>query len=334
MNEVFGRRPFLILLVITVLLAGVPLLPLNDYVLHILTLSLIFAVFATGWNITLGILGLKTLGHHAFFAIGAYISAIVAYYGGVSPWLTVWVGALAAALAGVLIGFPILRIRSMPHVAIVTLAFAEIVRLVFSNLKSITRGELGFWGIPPFDPIAIGGTTIRFGIGNALGSYGLAAVFFVGVQLCLLAFLTARPGLTFLAIKDSEAAAESLGIRLAWWKLLAFGVSAAVVGLSGAIYAHYVMILTPTSVAGPEMLITLLAMIIVGGVGRFFGPLYGAFLLTALSEVLREFGDYRILLYGALIIVFVFLAPKGLAGLTLRLPRRRTEPARDPAEAT
>ncbi|UOM32588.1 branched-chain amino acid ABC transporter permease [Acuticoccus sp. I52.16.1] len=334
MNEVFGRRPFLMLLVFTALLAAVPFLPVNDYIFHVLTLSLIFAVFATGWNITLGILGLKTLGHNAFFAIGAYISAIVAYYGGVSPWLTIWVGAAAAAAAGVLIGFPILRIRSMPHVAIVTLAFAEIVRLIFSNLKSITRGELGFWGIPPFDPIAIGDTTIRFGIGNALGSYGLAAVFFVAVQLALLLFLTSRPGLTFLAIKDSEAAAESLGIRLAWWKLLAFGVSAAVVGLSGAIYAHYVMILTPTSVAGPEMLITLLAIIIVGGVGRFYGPLYGAFLLTIVSELLREFGDFRMLLYGALIIAFVFVAPRGIAGLTMRLPRRRTAPVPDAAEAT
>lgn len=323
MNEVFGRRPFLTLFVLAVALALVPLLPVNDYIYHILTLSLIFAVFASGWNLTLGILGLKTLGHHAFFAIGAYISALVAYYGGVSPWATIFVGALAAALAGILIGFPILRIRSMPHVAIVTLAFAEIVRLIFSNLKSITRGELGFWGIPPFNPIVIGDTTIRFGIGNAFGSYALAAVAFVLVQVGLLMFLTGRSGLTFLAVRDSEAAAESLGLRLASWKILAFAVSAAVVGLSGAIYAHYVMILTPTSVAGPEMLITLLAIIIVGGVGRFFGPIVGAVLLTTASEALREFGDYRMALYGVLIILFVFAAPKGLAALGLSVPWRR-----------
>lgn len=333
MNEVFGRRPYLLLLAYAAMLALVPFLPVSDYVFHILTVALIFAVFASGWNLTLGILGLKTLGHHAFFAMGAYISAIAAYYGGLSPWLTIWIGALAAAGAGIFIGFPILRIRSMPHVAIVTLAFAEIVRLVFSNLKDITRGELGFWGIPPFNPIEIGETTLRFGIGNALGSYALAAVFFVAIQLVLLLLLTSRPGITFLAIKDSEAAAESLGIRLAWWKLFAFGVSAAVVGLSGAIYAHYVMILTPTSVAGPEMLISLLAMIIVGGVARFFGPLYGALLLTVVSELLREFGDFRMLLYGALIILFVFLAPQGLAGLKLRLPRSRSRAAADAAEA-
>ncbi|NDW03647.1 branched-chain amino acid ABC transporter permease [Jiella pacifica] len=334
MLEVFGRHPFRAILIWALLLVVVPFLPLDDYVLHILTLFLIFAVFATGWNLTLGILGLKTLGHHAFFAIGAYASALVSHYFGVSPWLTIWLGAIIAAIAGIVIGFPILRIRSMPHVAIVTLAFAEIVRLVLSNLKEITRGELGFWGIPPFDPITIGGTTVQFGLGNAFGSFAVAAVMFVGVHLLLLMLLKSRSGLTFLAIRDGEAAAESLGVKLAAWKLFAFGVSAAIVGLSGAVYAHYVLILTPTSVAGPDMLISLLAMIIVGGVGRFFGPIYGALLLTVSSELLRDFGDYRMLLYGALIVVFVFIAPTGLAGLKPTSWRKRQEAASKPAEAT
>ena len=329
MLEVFGRRPYLVLLVMALLLAPVPFLQLNDYIVHVLTVFLIFAIFATGWNLTLGFLGLKTLGHHAFFAIGAYASAMVSHYFGVSPWITIWLGALIAAVAGIIIGFPILRIRSMPHVAIVTLAFAEIVRLVFANMKEITRGELGFWGIPPFNPLEIGGTTIRFGLGNAAGSFALAAILFVGVHLVLLMLLRGRCGLTFLAIRDAEAAAESLGVRLAAWKLFAFGISAAVVGLSGAVYAHYVLILTPTSVAGPEMLISLLAMIIVGGVGRFFGPIYGALLLTVTSELLRDFGDFRMLLYGALIIVFVFVAPAGIAGLKpwfSRKPVQATKP--------
>ncbi|WP_299649565.1 branched-chain amino acid ABC transporter permease [uncultured Jannaschia sp.] len=324
MTEILGRRPALSFLICVGLFLLTLVLPLNDYVLHILTLSLIFAIFASGWNLTLGILGLKTLGHHAFFAIGAYLSAIAAFYGGVSPWLTIWVGAVLAALAGLLIGLPILRIRSMPHVAIVTLAFAEIVRLIFSNLKDITRGELGFWGIPPFDPVSFGETTIRFGLGNAWGSFILVGLFFFAVQGGLLLLLRSRPGLTFAAIRDSEAAAESLGINFGAWKLAAFALSAGIVGLSGAIYAHYVMILTPTSVAGPEMLITLLAIIIVGGAGRFFGPLYGALLLTGSLELLREFGDYRMLLYGALVIGFVFVAPQGIAGLKFdRLRRRR-----------
>lgn len=329
MADVFGKQPYLVLLGIALALAVVPFLQLNDYVLHILTLFLIFAIFASGWNLTLGVLGLKTLGHHAFFALGAYISALIAFYGGVSPWITLWLGALAALIAGVVIGAPILRIQSMPHVAIVTLAFAEIVRLIFSNLKDWTRGELGFWGIPPFEPIELGGFTLRFGLGNAIGSYLIAAVFFLALHLVLLALLRGRAGLMFLAIRDSEAAAESLGVTLARWKLFAFGLSAAIVGISGALYAHYVLILTPIAVAGPEMLITLLAMIIVGGLGRFFGPIFGALLLTVSSELLREFGDFRMLLYGAAIIVFVFLAPRGLAGLRWPFARRRDAAARE-----
>lgn len=324
MLEIFGRHPFRILGLYAVGLALVPMLPVSDYVLHVLTLFLIFAVFASGWNLTLGFLGSKTLGHHAFFAIGAYVSALVAIHAGLSPWLTIWIGALAAVVAGIVVGFPILRIRSMPHVAIITLAFAEIVRLLLSNLKEVTRGELGLWGIPPFDPIGLGGWTVSFGLGHAVGSYGLALVLFILVQLAILALMLSRPGLTFLAIRDSEPAAESLGIRLAGWKLFAFAVSAAIVGLSGAFYAHYVMILTPTSVAGPEMLTSLLAMMIVGGIGRFHGPILGAFLLTLLSELLREFGDFRMLLYGAMIVAFIFVAPQGIAGL--RWPQR---PGRD-----
>jgi branched-chain amino acid transport system permease protein len=156
---------------------------------------------------------------------------------------------------------------------------------------------------------------------------------FLGAHALLLVLVRGRAGLTFMAIRDAESAAESLGVRLSFWKLLAFALSAALVGLSGAVYAHYVLILTPTAVAGPEMLITLLAMIIVGGVGRFYGPVLGALILTVLSEVLREFGPYRMLLYGSVIVAFVFAAPQGLAGLKLRFRRNEPEGAPDPAKA-
>lgn len=323
MSEMLGRRPALTLLCLVIGLTIIPFVVTNPYYLHVLTLFLFFAVFASGWNLTLGILGLKTLGHHAFFAIGAYASAMIAYYAGLSPWLTIWIGTAIAAFAGLLIGLPILRIRSMPHVAIVTLAFAEIVRLVLANLKDITRGELGFWGIDPMPALIWGDHSLEFGIGKPFGSYFLALVFFAAVHALMLAVLRGRIGLTLVAMRDSEDAAESLAVDLARWKLGAFAFSAGIVGLSGALYAHYVQILTPTSTVGPEMLVTLLAMIIVGGVGRFLGPALGAALLTVLGEVLREFGDYRMLLYGGIVILFVLAAPRGIAGLLASVGRRR-----------
>lgn len=324
MTGMLGRRPALTLLAMVVLLALLPLAVSNPYHLHVLTLFLLFAIFASGWNLTLGILGLKTLGHHAFFAIGAYASAMISHYGGISPWLTIWLGTIAAALAGLLIGLPILRIRSMPHVAIVTLAFAEIVRLILANLKDWTRGELGFWGIDAMPALQLGDVTLQFGTGKPLGSYLLALAFFAGVHALLLILLRGRFGLTLIAMRDSEVAAESLAIDLTRWKLGAFALSAAIVGLSGALYAHYVQILTPTSTVGPEMLVTLLAMIIVGGVGRFQGPILGAALLTVTSEVLREFGDYRMLLYGGIVMLFVLGAPRGIAGMLAPASRRAT----------
>lgn len=330
MNEMLGRRPALTLLLLVAVLAILPFVVPNPYYLHVLTVFLFFAIFASGWNLTLGILGLKTLGHHAFFAIGAYASAMISHYAGLSPWLTIWIGTATAAFAGLLIGVPILRIRSMPHVAIVTLAFAEIVRLMLANLKDITRGELGFWGIDPMPALTWGEHSLKFGTGKPFGSYLLALAFFAAVHALLLLILRGRVGLTLVAMRDSEDAAESLSVNLTRWKLGAFALSAGIVGLSGALYAHYVQILTPTSTVGPEMLVTLLAMIIVGGVGRFLGPALGAALLTILGEVLREFGDYRMLLYGGIVILFVLAAPRGLAGLLAatgkrRLPRSRPE---------
>lgn len=324
MTEMLGRRPALTLLLLVALLALIPFVVTNAYYLHVLTVFLLFAIFASGWNLTLGILGLKTLGHHAFFALGAYCSAMVSHYAGVSPWLTIWLGAGVAALAGLLIGMPILRIRSMPHVAIVTLAFAEIIRLVLANLKDWTRGELGFWGIEAMPALKLGGTVLEFGTGKPFGSYLLALGFFIAVHVLLLVVLRGRIGLTLVAVRDSELAAESLAVDLTRWKLGIFAFSAAIVGLSGALYAHYIQILTPTSTVGPEMLVTLLAMIIVGGVGRFLGPILGALLLTVLGEVLREFGDFRMLLYGGIVMLFVLGAPRGLAGLLAAFDRRRT----------
>lgn len=324
MTEMLGRRPALTLALLIALLAVVPFAVTNAYHLHVLTIFLLFAIFASGWNLTLGILGLKTLGHHAFFALGAYCSAMVSHYAGISPWLTIWLGAALAALAGLLIGVPILRIRSMPHVAIVTLAFAEIIRLILANLKDWTRGELGFWGIDPMPELTLGGTVLEFGTGKPFGSYLLALGFFAAVHLLLLVILRGRVGLTLVAIRNSELAAESLAVDLTRWKLGIFAFSAAIVGLSGALYAHYIQILTPTSTVGPEMLVTLLAMIIVGGVGRFLGPVLGAALLTVLGEVLREFGDLRMLLYGGIIMLFVLGAPRGLAGLLAMFGRRGT----------
>jgi len=290
----------------------------STYVLHIMILIMLFAIFAVAYNLITGYLGLKTFGHHAFFGLGAYGSALISMQFAVSPWISLWLGAAVAAACGVFIGLPILRIKSMPHVAIVTLAFAEIVRITSSNLKSVTRGELGLWGIPAFPGFHLPGIgNVVFDAATKTGYYYLVAALLGATLLATGLLLRSKIGLAILAIRDSEDAAESLGINLTRIKLFVFGFSAFVVGIAGAFYAHYIGILTPSAAVGADVMILVIAMTLVGGLGTFAGPLLGALLLTSLGESLRFLDQYRLLVYGAIIVVCVMFAPRGLASVNL-----------------
>jgi branched-chain amino acid transport system permease protein len=309
---------------------ALPLAVGSTYVLHVLILALIFGMFAVAYNLVTGYTGLKTFGHHAFFGLGAYASALVCMRFAISPWLGIWIGAALAAVCGVFIGLPVLRIKSMPHVAIVTLAFAEIVRISCSNLKDITRGELGLWGIPAFEGFRLPGLgPVAFDPANKTGYYYLA-VFLLALTLLTTAFiLRSKVGLAIVAIREGENAAESLGVNLTRIKLFVFGYSAFVVGVAGGFYAHYVGILTPSAAIGPDLMILVIAMVLVGGLGTFSGPIVGALLLTFLGESLRFLDQYRLLVYGGLIMASVMFAPRGLAtiGALWAFRRRLLPPA-------
>ena len=293
-----------------------PLVTADSYVLHVLVLTMIFGIFASAWNLVTGFAGMKTFGHHAFFGLGAYGSALIAMNAGLSPWITIWLGGLIAMAAGVLIGLPVLRIRSMPHVAIVTLGFAEIVRITISNLKDVTRGELGLWGIPFFEGFSLPGIgAVKFTPADKVSFYYLALALLVLACGGMALMMRTRLGLAIVAMRDGEDAAESLGVNLTKQKLLVFAVSAFVVGVAGAFYAHYITILTPSAAVGADLMITVIAMALIGGLGTFAGPLLGALILTAAFELLRDLEDYRLLAYGALIVVVVMYLPKGLVTL-------------------
>jgi branched-chain amino acid transport system permease protein len=294
----------------------VPLLVRQPYLLHVLILCNLFATFAIGWNFVTGFAGLKTFGHHALFALAAYASALLSKQLAISPWLTIWLGSLLAMGVGLIAAVPALRISSIPHIAIVTLAFAEIVRIAIANLKDITRGEMGLVGIPAFDPIQTG----LFGTLNFAGSmkipfFYLSSVFMIICWLAVYVLMRSRFGLAFVAIRNSQDAAESLGINLARYKFVAFGVSAFIVGLSGALYAHYIRVLTPHSVAGLDVMIFVIAMVLVGGIGTHSGPVVGALLLVAGTESLRIIGEYRLLIYGLLTVMTILFFPQGLVSI-------------------
>lgn len=303
-----------------------PAVSSDPYIMHVMVLAMIFGIFASAWNLVTGFAGLKTFGHHAFFGLGAYGSALLAIHLGISPWVTIWLGGLIAAAAGLLIGTPILRIRSMPHVAIVTLGFAEIVRICVANLSGLTRGEMGLWGIPQFEgfTLPVFGR-ITFTPADKVSFYYLALALTVLMLFVIVRLMRSKTGLAMLAMRDGEDAAESLGVNLTQMKLMVFGLSAFIVGIAGAFYAHYLSILTPASAVGVDLMISIIAMVLVGGLGTISGPLVGAVVLTLLIEVMRDLENYRLLGYGALIVVIVMFLPKGLVTLRERFFPRPQE---------
>ncbi len=317
-------REYGVIAAILVALLVVPLLVHDPYLLHLFILSMIYAMLAASWNLINGYAGIFTFGHQAFFGLGAYGSALLAMHAGLSPWITLWFGGGVAALAGLVIGLPVLRIRSIAHVAIVTMAFAVIVNAVVANWADFTRGTLGLASIPPFTPIRLPMLgTVSFGVADPTALYYVALGFLALSELPLIWLAASRTGLALKALRDSEAAANSLGVDPTRYKLLAFVVSSFVAGIAGAFYAHYLHILTPESAIGVPIMITVLVITLVGGIGTAIGPLIGSLVVTFGLEGLRGLGDYRLLVYGVLLRVFVIFAPNGLVrlGSVVRWPR-------------
>lgn len=312
-----------VLIGITALLCIVPLFTQEAYFLHICILALLFGALASSWNLINGYAGIFTFGHQAFFGLGAYGSALMSMKLGLSPWLTMWIAGVLSAALGCFISMPVLRIRSVPHIAIMTLAFAEIVRIVCSNLTDFTRGELGLWGIPPFTSFTlplIGPVT--FDAAHKLGYYYVVVLLWLLIVGLTYWLLRNRFGFGLRAIRDSQIAAESLGLNLTRYKTLVFALSSMLAGVLGAFYAHYVLILTPSSALGIDIMIQIVAMTLIGGIGRLLGPTIGAFILTFGLEGLRGFGEYRMLIYGVLLVAIVMFLPKGLASMRLAIFNR------------
>ncbi len=300
--------------VMVIILLILPLLIQDPYIMNIVILSLLFAVLACSWNLICGYTGIFTFGHQAFFGIGAYVSALLSMKLGLSPWLGLVVGGIAAGLIGLFIGLPCLRLRIAPYIAITTLAFSEIARIVCMNLVGLTRGELGLWGIPEFPDIPLwGDLVVSFSGGDRTAYYYVILIIFF-VSLGLIGWmLRSYIGLAFRAIRDEQDAALSLGIDTTRFKLLAFITSSFLAGVAGSFYAHYILILTPTSVFSVGMMTEVIAVTLVGGLGTFWGPVIGAFSLTVLLEYLREFGEYRFMIYGAMLVATIMFMPKGVS---------------------
>ena len=260
-------------------------------------------IAAVSLNISTGYLGQLPLGHAGFMAVGAYASAIFMTRTGIPAQLAfplgIVIGAAVAGLFGVLIGIPALRLKG-DYLAIITLGFGEIIRVVLLNIDSVlgfklTNGAAGLQGIPK---------TTTF----------VNAWLMVGLTCFLIhTFMKSRHGRAVLSIRENEIAAESCGINITYYKTLAFSISAAFAGAAGALYAGYLGILNPSNF-GFMKSIEILVMVVLGGMGSMAGSVVAAIVLTAAPEALRAFDDYRMIVYSLLLIVTMIFKPSGLLG--------------------
>lgn len=291
---------------------------LNQYYLQIAIFVLVNAILGVSIYMTLST-GQLSLGNAGFMSIGAYTCAILTVKAGMPVYLAVPIGGLAASFISIIIGFPALRLTGI-YLAIATLGFGEVVRVIVLNLK-ITNGALGISGIPTLGA-KIGKMLSSLGLSEGLG--GLTAqqtsnLLVLGVIILVLAFLVffcvrlnrSRVGRAFAAIKADEAAAEAMGINTTYYKLLAFALGALIAGIAGGLSAHLTFFIGPKDFAYNRT-VEILTFAVLGGSDLIIGPIIGALLLTLLPELLRSASEYRLMIYGALMVLMMAFRPQGL----------------------
>ncbi|PLP59388.1 branched-chain amino acid ABC transporter permease [Mesorhizobium loti] len=285
----------------------------NTYVLHLLIVAQLYAVLALALNFQLGSANIPNFATGASYGIGAYVSALLAINFGLSFWLTLPAAAIAATLFGFLIGIPSMRTRDT-YLALVTIAFGVVVQQLLNNFDW-TGGPNGLVGIPApslfghsfADPLVVFGWKLP----SQANFYYLSALLVVVAIITAHRLHSSRIGLAWNALRADEIAARAQGINVAWFKVLAFAVDAFLAAFAGTIYAFYVSYISPDNFTF-LVSVTIMTMVIVGGMDNIFGVIVGAFLLTILPEKLRAFSDYRLLFFGIVIIGFLMIRPQGL----------------------
>ncbi|MCC6303967.1 MAG: branched-chain amino acid ABC transporter permease [Rhodobacteraceae bacterium] len=285
----------------------------NSYALHLLVIALLYAVLALALNFQLGSANIPNFATGASYGIGAYASALLALEFGVSFWLTLPVAAAVATVFGFLLGFPSMRTRDT-YLALVTIAFGIVVHQLLNNFDW-TGGPNGLVGIPA--PSILGHSFARPIVILGQRVPAQANFYYLALALVALAILAARRlhnsrvGLAWNALRGDELAARCQGIDVVWYKMLAFAVDAFLAAFAGSVYAAYVSYISPDNFTF-LVSVTIMTMVIVGGMDNSFGVIVGAFLLTLLPEKLRIFSDYRLLFVGVVVILFLVLRPQGL----------------------
>lgn len=292
---------------------------LESYGLAQLTFILIYGIVGLGLMLLAGFTGLFSIGHAAFLGVGAYTQAVLAAQGWPFP-LSLAAAAGLSAIVGAVVGLPALRVKGI-YLGIATLAFGFIVEEVLARWESVTGGNAG---LMVGQPQMFGWT-----VGSGAPFYFLCLVITVACTLAVLNLLRSPTGRAFVAIRDSEISAQSMGIHLAYYKTLSFAISAALAGIGGALYAHMIRFLSPDQFNIIQS-IDLLLMVVIGGLGSVHGAFLGAIFLIGMPQAISAFKDVlpeaignapglKAVIYGAVLIAFVLFEPMGLYGRWLKI---------------
>jgi len=333
-----SRRQRLVMAALLALAIILPFIVQEDRWVTLMTVVVIYVVLASGLNIVVGFTGLLDLGYVAFYAIGAYYTAIIFHnvllvHYGVDidkywwlMWVNLLVGGLMAAGAGALLGYPTLRVRG-DYLAIMTLGFGEIIRIVASNWVGLTRGPSGIPGIPK--PAFLG-----------YDFQSTVSLYFLGLALALLSLwvisriVRSRVGRAWTAIREDEVAAEAMGIHTSRYKLLSYATGAFFAGMMGVFFGHYLNYISPSSFLLMQSFL-ILSLVVLGGMGNIAGPILGAVIWIGLQEYLNNFTFVQIhpetrgIALGLVLVLLMVFRPQGLLG-SLRValemhPKTRAE---------
>ncbi len=299
-NEVFVLPSRTLVLVWVVAVLAFPFVYGDAYVLRILTMTCIFAIFAASWDLLAGYTGQVNFGHALFFGAGAYTSGLMSLKLGLSPWLTIWAGAAVALLFGFLVGYLCLRLRGS-YLSLATLAFPLIALGLLFAFPDFSGGELGISGL-------------RRLMLTPSANYYIAAISMLVIVFGLWLLADSKFGIVLHAIRDDEVAARASGINTLQYKMIVFAVAAAAAGFAGALFAHYLR------VAGPSTLEVALSFQVViwgifGGVATIYGPVAAVFLLYPLTEWLGSIpgvGELRLLIFAVIVLLVLLFMPRGL----------------------
>lgn len=283
-----------------------------EYLLHILVITGIYIILALSLNLIVGYTGLPALGHAAFLAMGAYTSSLLALQLGLSPWIGLVAGAVMAALLGVVIAVPTLRLKG-DYLALATFGAGVIVYSIAKNWVSLTRGPMGLPGIPSF---SLAGFQL-----SAIWSYLILVALFVLLTYFIIGRVVNSPfGRVLRGIREDEIATQAMGKDVDRHKVLVFVIGAFFAGIAGSLYAHYITFIDPSSFTVMES-ITILLMVVFGGMGSLSGSFVGAATLVILPELLRFLGmpssvaaPLRQMIYGLLLVVLMLRRPQGILG--------------------